>query len=305
MPIYRREFLKTTASAILAGTHLTRAPRATTSSDDTDARADASPRLFSGCCAYSYRKYLAAGNMTMEDFIRRGVELGIDGVDMTGYWFKSTEAPYLSSLRHLAFKNGICFSGAATRASTVQADPAKRSQVLDEIKQWVDVTEALGAPQLRVFAGKLPQGATLQQGISWTVETFKPACEYAGKKGVMISFEDHQGITQNADTCLEIMHRVDSPYLGITLDITHFIPTEAADCYAQIEVCIPYATNAHIREDFDDGRPIDLERVWHLFARAGYKGYLSAEYEGKEDAVTAVPKLIEKIKTLCRKYSTV
>ena len=242
--------------------------------------------------------------MTMEDFIRRGVELGIDGVDMTGYWFKSTEPAYLASLRHLAFKNGVGFSGAATGASTVQADPAKRAQVLDDIKKWVDVTEALGAPHLRVFAGKLPQGATLEEGIAWTVEVLKPACEYAGKKGVTLGFEDHQGITQNADTCLEIIHRVDSSYLGINLDITHFIPTAAADSYAQIESCVPYATHTHIRDLFDDGRPIDLDRVWRLFARAGYKGYLSAEYQGQEDAVTGVPKLMEKIKTLCRKYSS-
>jgi hypothetical protein len=32
---------------------------------------------------------------------------------------------------------------------------------------------------------------------------------------------------------------------------------------------------------------------------------MSAEYEGKEDAMTGVPKLIEKIKALCRKYSSV
>jgi hypothetical protein len=32
---------------------------------------------------------------------------------------------------------------------------------------------------------------------------------------------------------------------------------------------------------------------------------MSAEYEGDEDALTGVPKLVEKIKTLCRKYSSV
>jgi hypothetical protein len=31
---------------------------------------------------------------------------------------------------------------------------------------------------------------------------------------------------------------------------------------------------------------------------------MSAEYESEEDAMTGVPKLLGKIKTLCRKYST-
>ncbi|HLW78859.1 MAG TPA: sugar phosphate isomerase/epimerase, partial [Terriglobia bacterium] len=63
------------------------------------------PRLFPGCCAYSYRKYLQHGPMTMEDFILKGVEQGLRGVDMTVYYLKSTEPAYLANLRHLAFKN--------------------------------------------------------------------------------------------------------------------------------------------------------------------------------------------------------
>ncbi|MGC2467599.1 MAG: sugar phosphate isomerase/epimerase family protein [Candidatus Acidiferrum sp.] len=304
-PFDRRKFLKTAGSAVLVGTELARPASAKGIALDTDSASVVSPRLFSGCCAYSYRKYLAGGKMTMDDFIRKGVELGIDGVDMTGYWFKSTDPPYLASLRHLAFKNGVCISGAATGASTVQADATKRAQVLDDIKKWVDVTELLGAPHLRVFAGKLPEGATLEQGIAWTVEVLKAASEYSGKKGITLGVEDHQGITQNAQTCIDLLHRVDSPFVGINLDITHFKPTANADAYAQIEATIPLATHTHIRDVFDDGQPIDLDRVWQLFSRGGYKGYLSAEYEGKEDAMTGVPKLIEKIKALCQKYSTV
>jgi sugar phosphate isomerase/epimerase len=287
------------------GVELARSGRTAAAVPCPDPSTTNSPRLFTGCCAYSYREYLAHGRMSMEDFIRKGVELGVDGVDMTGYWFKSTDPDYVYSLRHLAFKNGVGFSGAATGASTVQADPAKRAQVLEDIKKWVDVTDMLGASHLRIFAGPLPQGATLDQGIAWTVETMKAAADYAGKKGITLGLEDHSGITQNADVCLEILHQVNSPYAGLNLDITHFVPTPKADSYAQIEATIPYATHTHIRPVFDNGAPIDLDRVWQMFARAGYKGYMSAEYEGKEEPETGVPKLINQIKTLCRKYSSV
>ena len=266
---------------------------------------EAKPRLLTGCCAYSYSKLLKAGKMTMEDVIRKAVELGIDGVDMTGYWYKSTEPSYLASLRHLAQKNGVCFSGAATGASTVQADAGKRAQVLEEIKKWIDVTEALGAPHLRVFAGKLPSGATVLQGVQWTVETLKPACEYAGQKGITVGVENHEGITQNSDVCLELVRKIDSPNFGINLDITNFIATPQANAYAQIEATVPYATHTHIRDFFQDKQPVDLDRVWQLFARGNYKGFMSTEYEGEEDPSTGVPKLVEKVKTLCRKYSSV
>lgn len=295
--IRRRQFL-------LTGASLAAAPDLWPSFPPDESGSAGKPRLLAGCCAYSYSKLLAAGKMTMEDVIHKAVELGIAGADMTAYWFKSTEPAYLAGLRHLAFQNGVCFSGAAIGASAVEADAAKRAAVLAEIKKWVDVTYALGAPHLRVFAGKLPAGATRNQGIDWTVEVLKPASDYAGQKGIALGLEDHEGITQDAETCLEIIRRVASPYLGINLDITNFIESPQADAYAQIEATIPYATHAHIRDHFEDGRPVDLDRVGRLFARGNYKGFLSAEYEGQEDPSTGVPKLVEKVKTLCRKYSS-
>jgi sugar phosphate isomerase/epimerase len=309
MRILRRQFLQTTAAAAVAGTGLSSSliasAQAAPADDSAESQGSKTPRLFAGCCAYSYRKYLQHGPMTMEDFIRKAVELRLDGVDMTAYYFKSTDPAYLASLRHLAYKTGVPFSGAACGVSMVEADADRRAEALNEIRKWVDVTDALGASHLRVFAGKLPRGATMQQAVDWVVETMKPACDYAGKKGIMIGVEDHSGVTQNADVCLEIMRRVNSPYAGINLDITHFIPTPTEDEYAQIAACIPYATNTHIRDHFDDGTPIDMDRVWRLFAKAGFKGYMSAEYEGKEDPMTGVPKLVARIRALCRKYSSV
>lgn len=307
--IIRRQFLRTAGATVMAGASVA-LPHSSISRDDLPAgnsshTATTVPRLFVGCCAYSYRKYLEHGPMTMEDFIRNAVALRLDGVDMTGYYFKSTDPEYLCSLRHLAYKNAVSFSGAACGASMVQADPARRAQTLQEIKKWIDVTDQLGASHLRVFAGKLPPGATTKEAIGWVVETMKTASDYSGRKGIMLGLEDHGGISQNAAACLEIMGGVDSRYAGINLDITHFIPTSTADAYTQIAACIPYATNTHIRDHFDDGTPIDLDRVWRLFARAGYKGYMSAEYEGEEDPMKGVPKLIEKIRALCKKYSSV
>jgi sugar phosphate isomerase/epimerase len=294
--IDRREFLQT-AGAAAAG--LSTHPQAPGSKSDKE------PRLLVGCCAYSYNKYLRSGQMTIEDFIRKAVELQLDGVDMTVYYLNSTEPSYLTSLRHLAFNNAISFSGAACGASMVQADKTKRDQVLDDIRKWVDVTDQLGASHLRIFGGALPPGATTEQGIAWCIEVMKPASDYAGKRGITLGIEDHVGVTQQADTVLEIIRGVDSPFARINLDIANFIATPKADRYAQIDSCIPYASMTHIRDRFDSGELIDLDRVWQMFAEAGFKGYMSAEYEdAKEDAITGVPRLIGDMRKLSRKHST-
>lgn len=301
----RRRFLQSAGAAAYVGAGLALpVPVQAAASGTAAAGTNSMARMFPGCCAYSFRKYLKSGQMSMQDFIREIVKMGSVGADMTVYWFKSTDPAYLNDLRHLAFKSGVPFSGAACGSSMVQATTAKRQEVLADIKKWVDVTDSLGASHLRVFGGKLPSGATVKQGTDWVVEVMKPAVEYSSRKGITLGIEDHGGVTQNADVCLEIMRRVDSPYAGINLDITHFIATGSEDPYSQIKACIPYATHTHIRDHFDDGTPIDMDRVWRMFRDGGYKGYMSVEYEGKEDPMTGVPKLIDKIKALCAKYST-
>jgi sugar phosphate isomerase/epimerase len=131
----------------------------------------------------------------------------------------------------------------------------------------------------------------------------KAACDYAGKKGITLGLEDHGGVSQRADVCLEIMRRVDSEYAAINIDISHFAPTPTEDSYAQIAACIPYSRNNHVRMTFDDGSLIDLDRVWKLFADANFKGYMS--YEGEEIGTGIAQRQIAVFNQLCKKYSSI
>jgi sugar phosphate isomerase/epimerase len=309
--VNRRRFVKTAGLSALAGAGMNVAGARVASAMQSASNQDksTSARLLPGCCAYSYDHELRHGAMTMEDFILKAVELRLVAVDMTAYYLKSTEPQYLDSLRQLAYKHAVAFSGAACGVSMVDADAAKRAESLMQIKSWVDVADRLGASHLRIFAGKLPPGSSLKEAIDWVVESMKAACDYSGLKGITLGVEDHDGVTQSADPCLEIMQRVNSTYAGINLDITNFIATPAQDAYAQIAACIPYATNIHIRDRFYDGAPVDMDRVWQIFARAGHQGYVSAEYEARffdsPPVAIGVPMLVREIQSLCRKYSSV
>jgi sugar phosphate isomerase/epimerase len=293
----RRDFLKTTA-AVAVGS-LARPSRA--AGNGPGVPAEPRPRLFPGCCAYSYRKFLEKGPMTMEDFILKAVELGVVGVEVTTYYLKSSEPAYLAGLRRMAYRQGMPLLGLSIGTQMCQSDTTKRQEAVDAIRKWVDATDLLGASHLRVFGDKVPPGTTETQGVEWVAETLKSACDYAAKKGVILGLESHGGLTSKAANILEILRRVDSPFAGCTLDVANF----PENPYEHIEACVPYATHSHIRDSYGQPKkPLDLERVWSIFAKAGYKGFMSAEYEGDEDPTTGVPKLVEKIKTLCRKYST-
>jgi L-ribulose-5-phosphate 3-epimerase len=292
----RRDFLKTAGAAAIV------APLARTAS----AEAENKSRLLVGCCAYSYSKHFEAGKLTMEDFFRKAADLGAAGVDVTTYWLKSTDPEYLTSLRHLAFKNGLGFSGAAIRTEMCQSEAPKRDEQVKNIQHWVEATDRLGAAHLRVFTGDVPTGATTQQGIAWVADVMKQACDYGAQRGITIGIESHHGLSARAAEIVEVMRQVNSPYAGINLDISNFEAKADQDMYSDIAACIPYATHVHVRDHFGStGRPIDLDRVWQMLARGGYRGYTSVEYEGEEDAEIGVPKLLEKVKALCKKYSNV
>jgi sugar phosphate isomerase/epimerase len=297
--LHRRDFLKTAGMA--SAVSLALSLRAEEEPGPRAAAAGA--RLLPGCCAYSYGSYLGKGKMTMEQFIVKAAELGVLGVDITTYWLKSTEPAYLAGLRSFAYRQGMPLSGLAIGADLCQPEAAKRAEVIETVRKWVDATQLLGASHLRVFGDKLRAGATEEQGIQWVVETTKPACEYAAGKGVILGLETHYGLSAKAANMVAILRGIDSPYAGCNLDISNFRDNP----YEQIQACLPYATHAHIRDfygEHEHKQPLDLDRIWQMFARSGYKGFMSVEYEGAEDAMSGVPALVNKIKPLCRKYST-
>ncbi len=260
-------------------------------------------RLKPALCAYSFRQELQKKSMTYEDLVRSCVEWDVDGLDMTVYWVPSTERQWLHSLRGLAYLGGVEIYSIAIRTELTRAEQKDRDAEVENIRRWVDVASALGAGHIRVFGGYLRGGITEEQAVPWVVECLQRGAEYAGAQGVILGLENHGGITTRADRILEIVRKTGSPWVGINLDTGNF--TE--DPYRQMEMCLPHAVNVQVKSEMvhEDGKrgPQDWDRVVRLVAAGGYKGYLSLEYEAKEPAPTAVPRLLGQLRDLCRKYS--
>lgn len=292
----RRRFLFTTGAVVVAAA----APAARVAQTPSG-RA----RFRTGLVAYSYRQALQAKAMTYEDLVRIAVETGTDGIDMTVYWLPSTSDDYLLPLRRLAYKNRVEIYSVGTRVRLAQPTAALRDNELGELRKWVDVAQKMGATHVRVFAGPKPDGATMAQAIGLAVETLKRGAEYAGARGVIVGVEDDGGITEFARETIEIVTRAGSPWAGMNLDVGNFRPPNV---YDQIEMSIPYAVSTHVKTEVanDDGKtrdPADWERIFTMFARHGFRGYMGLEYEASEDPTTAVPDYLRRLKELALKYS--
>lgn len=261
-------------------------------------------RLRSALCAYSYRDALKARTMSYEDLVKTAVENGIDGLDLTVYWFPDTSDQFLLPLRRLAYRNAVEIYSIAVRSVMTQPTAELRDKELAELKKWVDVAAKLGAGHIRVFGGNVPQGTSEDEATPWVVDVLQRAAEYSSSKGVILGLENHGGITDRADRIIEIVRKVQSPWVGINLDTGNF----KTDVLGQIEQCIPYAVNVQVKAEMRDknGKLVrqDWDRVIGLIAEGGYKGYMSLEYEAKEDPTVAVPRLLKELTGVLRKYSS-
>ena len=295
----RRSFLATTGAAIAA------AAAPASASPQPPATPQGKARFRTGLVAYLYRQALQAKTLTYEDLIRIAVETGTDGLDMTVYWMPSTSDDYLLPLRRLAYKNRVEIYSIGTRVRLAQPTPELREKELVELRKWVDVAQKLGATHVRVFGGQKPEGATLEQAIGFAAETMKRGAEYSGARGIILGIEDDGGITDFAKETIEIVTRADSPWAGMNLDIGNFRPPKV---YDQIEMSIPYAVSTHVKVEMalDDGKtrgPFDWDRVFTMFSRHNFRGYMGLEYESADDPTAAVPRYLKQLKELAVKYS--
>lgn len=297
----RRRFLVAAGAAVAAAAPARTRAYSTGGSQSAPGKA----RFRTGLVAYSYRRPLEAKAMTYEDLIKVAVETGTDGIDLTVYWLAGTGDDVLLPLRRFAYRNRVEIYSIGTRVRLAQPTPALMDKELADLRKWVDVAQKLGASHVRVFGGSKPDGATLDQSIAFAAETLKRGAEYSGARGIVLGLEDDGGITEFAKETIEIVRRADSPWAGMNLDIGNFRPPKV---YDQIDMSIPFAVSTHIKTEvaLDDGKtraPVDLDRVFSMFARQGYRGYMGLEYEASGDPAAAVPELLRRLKEIAVTYS--
>ena len=260
-------------------------------------------RLRSAICAYSFRRELESGAMRYDDLVRMAVDLDLDGLDLTVYWFPNTTDEFLMPLRNLANRSGVPIYSISIRTNMCQPTAELQAKEVASIRQWVDVASKLGAGHIRVFGGDVPRGRTEDEAADWVTEILTAASSYAAAHGVILGLENHGGITLRAERIIQIVKKVNSPWVGINLDTGNF----RENFYEQIRMCLPYAVNAQFKTVMrglkGEVEPSDWERIVKMFAESGYKGYLALEYEENRPAREAFPPLMRKLRDLARQHS--
>jgi len=234
--------------------------------------------------------------------------MGFDAVEILRVQMQEDSNGYLQQLKRRAFANGVGLCGMSTHQSFVTPDADERQKNVDATIGFIEMAYALGIPTIRVNTGRwrtiesfddlmankgvepVLEGYTDEDGFQWVNDCLQQCLPTAEKCGVVLGLENHWGLGRTAEGVLRIINAVDSPWLKATMDTGNFFERRKE----QLELMAPQTVFVQAKTYFGGGTWYDLDIDYNHVAKTlqaqNYRGYVSLEFEGKEDYSTAIPR---------------
>jgi len=249
----------------------------------------------------------------IEKCIDDAARMGFDGVEILHVQM-ADEKPsngYLQKLKKQAFALGLDLMGFSTHQTFLTPDKEKRQKNIDHTLACIEIAYRLGIPTMRVNTGRwgtskdfdelmanrgiepnLP-GYTDDDGYKWVIDSFEKCLPKAEECGVTLGLENHWGLGRTPEGVLKVVNALKSPWLMVTLDTGNFLE----DPYDRLEKLAPQTVLVQAKTYYGGGvwytLDLDYNRIGQMLFKQNYRGYISLEFEGKEDAQTAVPKSLD------------
>lgn len=154
----------------------------------------------------------------------------------------------------------------------------------------LETAVALGAPTVRVWAGKHGSSAVTQSERESIVSDLKRICDLSEAAGISVSTEFHAGtLTDTASSAVRLLEEGSRPNLFTFWQPPNGAPAD--DCLAGLRTVLPFLSNLHVFHwwpDTDDRRPLaegsDRWREYlRLAATAPGHHFASLEFVERDD----------------------
>src|SRR3954468_1754060 len=259
---------------------------------------------------YSYWHFRPP-KVAIETVIDRAAEFGAEGVDVLHRQMESEDAGYVRKLKRHALSRGVALVCLSIHQDFVDPSAEERKKNVQHTIKCIELASTLGIPCIRLNSGRwntiasfddlmkargeepvLP-GFTEDDGFKWCIECAQQCLSKAEEHGVVLAMENHWGLTRTPEGLLRIVNAVDSPWLGALMDTGNFLE----DPYAKLKQIAGKTVFVQAKTYFGGGEwytlALDYKKIAGILRDAGYQGYVSLEFEGKEDPNVAVPKSLD------------
>lgn len=269
--------------------------------------------------SYSLSSLVNKGEKTEKELIALAKEIGFDGIEFAEIHTPDgkDKTEYAAELCAECKKQGLDAVQYSVGADFIYGSNGDLQAEIERLKAEVDVAVALGVKGMRHDAtGGYKNGDEkyngFQQALPRIIEGYKSVTQYAEGKGIRTMIENHGYFCQDSDRVEAIITGVNHPNFGALIDIGNFLcadenPVTAVGRLAKFASYV-HAKDFHIKSGSEfapcDGffgtrggnylrgavlghGNVPVLQTLRILKDAGYNGYITLEFEGHEDPVTA------------------
>ncbi|MFC2109971.1 sugar phosphate isomerase/epimerase family protein [Bacteroidota bacterium] len=253
--------------------------------------------------AYSFNSELRSGKMTFYDMMEYAADIGLDAVDLTGYYFNSyPETPSnieLFDLKRKALELGLDIAWTGVRNDFATPDLVKRNNDIELIKNWLQTSSKIGAPIMRIFTGRHKSEAYSKDEVKeWMVDDLKTCAKYGELHGVIVGLQNHDEFLFTSEEVIDILKRVNSNWFGLILDCGSL---PSSDPYKEIEKLAPYANyffvKEHVKQKDSTKVSADLQHIAKIIQSSNFRGYVSFESLKEGDTKAIIKNMFSEFKS--------
>ncbi len=280
-----------------------------------------------GLSSYSMQRALNDGRMTISqviDFIAENKGEHIEIVPMGNFILTGNDALTEEVVKH-AKDAGIALSSYTIGANFVLDNPEDVRNEINRVKGEIEIAAKLGVTRMRHDAGWMAPADSTYAAYLKYLPVVADACgelaDYAKPYGITTSVENHGYLFQGSERVQGLVLAVNRDNFRTTLDVGNFLCRDEDPVIAAMNN-LPFASMIHFKDFYIRTAPptgegyfpsshgrflrgavtgegdVDLKTITALIQNSSYDGFLSIEYEGAEDCVSACPRAMRNVRTL-------
>ena len=297
----RRSFLAAASAASI--------PALSGSKNASAEAAPSSPRHI-GVSTYSFWQFRGE-RLDVETCVEKAAAMGFDGVEILHVQMLDESTSAVNRIKRKAHSLGLALMGFSTHQGFVTPDEDLRRTNVQKTLYQIELAARLGVATMRINTGRWGtiksfddfmakkgiepalEGHNDEEAFGWVIGSIEKLLPRAEECGVVLGLENHWGLGRTAEGVLRIVETIKSPWLQITLDTGNFLerPYDQMDKMASSSVPIALV---QAKTYYGGGRwyelDLDYARISKLLNEHQYRGWVSLEFEGNDDAEQAVPK---------------
>jgi L-ribulose-5-phosphate 3-epimerase len=261
-----------------------------------------------GVSTYSFWQFRNKELRDIGKCIDLAAEMGFDGVEILHRQMENESNDHLQDLKRRAFANGLDLMGFSTHQTFLSPKKEVRQKNIDHTLHCIELAYKLGIPTMRVNTGTWGtskdfdelmknrgiepplKGYTDEDGFGWVADSFNECLKKAAECGVVMGLENHWGLGRTPEGVQRVVNTIKSPWLRVTLDTGNFLE----EPYPKLEQLAPLAALVQAKTYYGGGLwytlDLDYDRIASILRKANYRGYISLEFEGKDDPLKGVPR---------------